>query len=144
MVHRPLTQEPNLILREKNREANKKIYLLLTMIWIFPPPKSAAFSTRSSIYFAFSMSPGTAIAWPPASLIAFATPSALANQSPSRIPNQLVIKFTNAGILPRFPRSLQFKRDGVFYRHQYPAQLLSPLLWQINMPFLHRCLVRFR
>ena len=51
---------------------------LLTMMWIFPPPNSAAFFTSSSMYCAFSMSPGTAIAFPLALLIIFATASAFA------------------------------------------------------------------
>ena len=51
---------------------------LLTMIWIFPPPNSAAFLTSSSIYCAFNISPGTAIAFPPASLMPFATVFAFA------------------------------------------------------------------
>ncbi len=54
---------------------------LLTMIWILPPPNSAAFFTSSSMYCAFNISPGTAVACPPASLIAFATALALSIRS---------------------------------------------------------------
>ncbi len=54
---------------------------LLTMIWILPPPNSAAFFTSSSMYCEFSMSPGIAIACPPASLITFATALALSIRS---------------------------------------------------------------
>ena len=50
---------------------------LLTMMWILPPPNSAAFFTSSSMYCAFDISPGIAVACPPPSSMALATAFAL-------------------------------------------------------------------
>ena len=50
---------------------------LLTIMWILPPPNSAASFTSSSMYCAFNISPGIAVACPPLSSMALATAFAL-------------------------------------------------------------------
>ena len=57
---------------------------LLTMMWILPPPNSAAFFTSSSMYCTFNISPGIAVACPPPCSMALATAFALSvHQGPS-------------------------------------------------------------